>query len=272
MDVQAKVLTAGDAGDWGEVLKWEGRIDQLMDDLSDEDCLAVLLKFALAHKMRPHSPSIANLEEPLLERRVELLGKMQRFRDQGEAMCCLAATLLTRLGKGDDAERWYQRARAVGAAHGFFSVESEACMGLGVIANLQGRNKEGLDLMRNALVALTLSEDEDTNLDELTVLHLLIDGLFKAAAIDEVEPLVLRFEELAIAEVQRLGIMNPHMLSPFYHSARLHEVPCIFTPSWEPLHAALPLHSTETKGDFFVGAEDPRIDDLGFSSYGSIFQ
>ena len=48
-------------------------------------------------------------------------------------------------------DRYFQRARDVGAAHGFFSVECRSCLGLGQIAVNDGRAEEGLDLLRNAL-------------------------------------------------------------------------------------------------------------------------
>ena len=152
VDVLAKVLAAGAVEEWREVLKWEGRRDELMDTLSDDDCEACLQTFIYAHKLGRSATgcdalSVVRLEE----QRVELLGKMERFRDQGEAMCTLAMAL-TKHGNMKQQERWFKRARDVGAAHGFFSVEGRACQGLGVLAATQGRHEEGLELLRNALV------------------------------------------------------------------------------------------------------------------------
>ena len=124
VDVRAKVRAAGVVDDWREVLKWEGRMEELLENSSNEECVAVLTIFTYAHLLGQvttdstyHSLSITRL----LERRVEHLGKMERFRDQGEAMCSLA-TALNQAGRREEAERWYQRGRDVGAAHGFFSV------------------------------------------------------------------------------------------------------------------------------------------------------
>ena len=39
------------------------------------------------------------------------------------------ANHLDRVGKAEEAAKYYKKARDVGAAHGFFSVESGACLG-----------------------------------------------------------------------------------------------------------------------------------------------
>jgi len=51
----------------------------------------------------------------------------------------------------------------------------------------EGCTEEALDLMRNALAASRLSENEGFNTYELPVLYSLIDALFLTEAIDEVE-------------------------------------------------------------------------------------
>jgi hypothetical protein len=242
VEVRAKVRAADAVNDWREVLKWEGRMEELLENLSNMECNAVLIMFTQAHVVGQiatgstwDSLSITRV----LERRVELLGKMERFRDQGDAMCNLASTLTTD-GKRGQGERWYQRARDVGAAHGFFSVESGACLGLGKLSMDQGRREEGVELLRNALVAANLSEHEGEEYgiqEELGVLDVLIEALFEVAAIDEVEPLVVRFRELAKAETaeaeetKRIGGLSYRELCSFYFNARLYEVPCICPPS-----------------------------------------
>ena len=52
--------------------------------------------------------------------------------------------MLLVLRKESDAATWFQAARDVGAAHGFFSVESTACEGLGRLAVGEGRREEGV--------------------------------------------------------------------------------------------------------------------------------
>ena len=67
-----------------------------------------------------------------------------------QAMLCVSLLLLD-LPTEFYLARYYNRARDVGAVHGFFSVECRSCQGLGRIATDEGRVEEGLDLLRNAL-------------------------------------------------------------------------------------------------------------------------
>jgi len=208
----------------------EGRIEELMARQSDNFCSGILTVFCNAHRMgwnatgsKDHVRSYVGLEE----RRIPLLGKLQRFRDQGEAMCSLSS-MLCLLERDSEAETWYQRARDVGAAHGLFSLESTACIGLGTAATEEGRDEEGLELLRNALVAAKLNELDDPTY-ELSALNVLIQALFKARAIDEAEPLVLRYREAAKAQSEKEGFCLRELNSVFL-SARLHEVLCLCTP------------------------------------------
>jgi len=184
-DVIAKVNAALDASDCEGVIKWEGRMEEMMAFQSDDNKERILLRFSQAHRMLGHASTGRNHHllphVQLEERRIEVLGSLQRFRDQGEAMCenanrkrFLADTCAdggadskeTRaLARQQEAKRCFERARDVGAAHGFFSVECRACMGLGAIAMQEGRNEEGLALLQNALAASRL---QLTTLDDAT--------------------------------------------------------------------------------------------------------
>jgi len=132
------------------------------------------------------SKNLKDLNYELGKQLIDLMGKRQRFRDQGEEMCQVAS-ILSGVGKQQEASLYYHKARKVGEAHGFFSVECRACLGLGQEAMREGRYEEGLDLLRNALTASRLSENEGLSAWELPVLESLIDALFLAEAIDEVE-------------------------------------------------------------------------------------
>ena len=166
-EVRKRVAAAAEGDDWRGLLKWEERMDQLLEGRSDAARHNVLDNFNWAHGSAhavawdatgstDHALAVVRLQE----RRIELLGNMERFRDQGEAMCD-AAVHLGFAGKVQEATGYFQRARDVGAAHGFFSVECSACRGLGDMAVLQGRHEEGLDLLRNALAASSLRENEN---------------------------------------------------------------------------------------------------------------
>ena len=129
-DLWDKVNAALVGGDWRGVLQCEGRMEELLDDANEDDkmCDSIFFTFAAAHGLgktstgsKFHALSIIRLEE----RRVELLGTIQRFRDQGEALCTIADNLFF-LERMQEAARVYERARDVGAAHGHFSTESQA--------------------------------------------------------------------------------------------------------------------------------------------------
>ena len=207
-------------------------MEELVAHQSDDDWHAgILLAFCDAHQMgrqatgsNDHARSFVGLSE----RRIALLGKLQRFRDQGEAMCNLS-NILRSLERDSEATTWSQRARDVGAAHGFFSLESMACVGLGMAAIDAGRHEEGLQLLRNALVAAELNEVDDPQY-ELDALGVLVQALFSANLIDEVETLVLRYRNAAKAQSEKEGVFCFSELNSQLFSASLHEVLCLCTP------------------------------------------
>jgi len=162
-DVRDKVAAALTASDWPGVLKWEGRLDELLEGELDAVCNWILLAFAQAHTDVDIGATVGSdgrrgrwgtsresmiAASTLYERRIELLGKMQHFGDQGLVLCELADNLIDHPSFQKEAARTFQRARDVGAAHGFFSVEARACVGLGRLAVQEGRPEEGLDLLR----------------------------------------------------------------------------------------------------------------------------
>jgi len=231
-EVRKRVAAAVEGDDWRGVLKWEGRLGQLLEGRSDVARCNVLCNFKRAHVVAWSATGSTDHALPVVQlqdRRIELLGNMERFRDQGEAMCDAAENLFD-AGKDQEAAGYFQRARDVGAAHGFFSVECTACCGLGRLAIEEGHHEEGVNLLRNALAASSLREDEDDSYMELHVLRNLIDALFQTHEIDEVAPLVLRFREAAEAESLRDGGVCFWELQSLCASARLHEVSNPFTP------------------------------------------
>ena len=247
--------------DWPGVLKWEGRMELMMASVpSDPFHDHILRGFANAHKMiryetgtKDHALDVIRIQE----RRVEILGRMQRFRDQGEAMNEIADHLRV-VGKRTEAIACFHKLRDLGAAHGFFSVETNACVGLGLLAMEDGRNEAGLELLRNAVAAGLLNEN-DENSDALGPMAELINALFLTNGIDEVEPLVLRFREGAKEKSRQAGRVRYAELLSLKHLAKLHKVPCILIPCGEFLHNALPFHSTKANTAFLTGST-PRIE------------
>jgi hypothetical protein len=185
-----KLWEAHSERDWRGILKWQGRMEELIAGRTDASCAYILEIFSIAHKRalnstgskEQHARSCVGLQQ----RRIPILLKLQRFRDQGEAMCDIAF-MFDLLKKEREAASYFQQARDVGAAHGFFSLESKVCLGLGRSAATEGRHEEGVALMHNALAAARLNELDDPAY-EIHALTSLIDMLFKAGAIDEVEP------------------------------------------------------------------------------------
>jgi len=86
-----------------------------------------------------------------------------------------------------------------------------------------------LDLLRNAVVAESLCDHEDAT-HGCGVASSLMDALFKTQLrndvekIDEMEPLVLRYQELAQAQSRKEGRTTYLDLASLYYTARLHEV------------------------------------------------
>ena len=83
-------------------------------------------------------------------------------------------------------------------------------------------------MLRNALVAAELNELDDPEY-ELIALNSLVETLLHTHAIDEVEPLLLRYREAAKAQSEKEGVCCAEFNS-LLCSARLHEVLCPCTP------------------------------------------
>ena len=233
-DVWDSVKAAHVLGDQHGVLKWEGSIlDELLEHLTEHADCELLLKAYLAantrstnsqptHRERHAETEIAEIR--LRERHAELLGKMELFRDQGEEIC-QCGTICASNGQRQHAEVYFRKARDIGAAHGLFLLESKACTGLGESAASEGRHEEGLELLRNSVVAARLSESDELKHEMLALLPL-IAMLFEASAIGEVEPLVLRFREVSFRIDIRMDSIGDIMceLHALFFNARLHEV------------------------------------------------
>ena len=61
-------------------------------------------------------------------------------------MCRLASSLCD-VGRKKKGHRWFLKARDVGAAHGFFSAECRASLGLRELDMDKRRDEKGLDLL-----------------------------------------------------------------------------------------------------------------------------
>ena len=235
-EFKEKFVAARAANDWRVLLKMEWRMEEMLEGLTDTRCNWVLDTFIRAHdagycstSSRHHSISSIRLEEL----NVIFLGKLQRFRDQGGSMCSIAQHKL-HLGEPQQAGIYFNKARDLGAQHGFFSVECRACTGLGACAMVDGRHEEAVLLYRNALAASNLVES-DENHYQINALQQFIQALFRTnAAIDELDELVPSYREATREESRAAGSISVGEFRSLCYSARLHEVLCICTPCREP--------------------------------------
>ena len=123
---------AAGSKDWEGVLKWEGRMEEMMERQDDDSAKIDTMFVFLSSHMRMAELSISKTRETfharsvvsLQKKHAGLLGKVERFRDQGEAFCCIGEFLVNLGDDQHEAGGFFERARDVGAAHGFFSLES----------------------------------------------------------------------------------------------------------------------------------------------------
>ena len=106
-------------------------------------------------------------------------------------------------------------------------------------------------------MAAELNELDDPHY-ELAALQVLVEQLLNTHAIDEVEPLVLRYRDAAKAESEKDGVsFAPFMALEF--SARLHEVLCPCTPHLgTPYHGSVISTSTAIQRLTVTGSSAPE--------------
>ena len=208
--VEESVKAAVAAGDWLGVLEWEGRIEELVEHESQKGM--TMKYFVNAHLMRwvdfkedavgkEHGREYVILEE----RRIDLLEKQRQFPSKRSCpfrsghqsaphkrSCC-------RKIKG-----FLQRARDIGATHGFLDVESEACQNLGQRAVREGRDEEAVELFRHAYSVATYDPEKDNSVF-LCLLEYFTMILIGTHALEEAAPLVQRYREAAQTEARRMG-------------------------------------------------------------------
>jgi len=239
-DIGTRIDAALAEQDWKGILKWEGRMEEMMAACAESDnvCILILSRFSNAHLQlfkatgnKDHARSCAGL----VERQIPLLGRLGRFRDQGEDMCKLADILVSlceNRGNLARAATLRQQARDIGAEHGLFSLESMACRGLGKTAMLEGPDstEDGLALLRNGLVAAELNELDDPQY-VMDALYDLIMALFAEDSFAEAEPLVMRFREAQKASTAEDGRFCILEFTSVVWCARIHEVIALYSPS-----------------------------------------
>lgn len=106
-EVFESVDAADQASDWRQVVRFGGRMEEMLEAEKDDACCDILRAFSRAHMLgisgsakEEHAVEVVRLEG----RRIDLLGKTGRFREQGIALCNVADSLLF-LEKRPDAAR-----------------------------------------------------------------------------------------------------------------------------------------------------------------------
>jgi hypothetical protein len=209
---------------WRELLHFGEEMEDVLLDLPDEIQTLALELFIRAncHACTTLGNAVyATTAIRLNKCLIDHLGKIRSFEAQGKTIFH-HANLLAHFSNNEDATFYYQKLRDLGAEMGCFTMECMACRGLGGQALLQGRQKDGFDLLRNAVVAssLLLPEDDQSG-HEVTSLQALTTALFDFNEIDEAETLVLRMVLLEKGrqydECERVQIVN------ILYMIRLHE-------------------------------------------------
>jgi hypothetical protein len=170
--------------DWALILTFEERMTQLLTDtpepiVSDSTYVWTIGIFAWAHskaiaaldmEFAPTSSSIFRVHVlryvELQEFRIPVLKRMQSFSDLLLAMTS-SGQILTKIYDFDGAEKSFEQARSFGAANGMFEAECVSCLGLGNVYKLTNRVDEGLQLLRNAVIAGNLVDNGQLLLDAL---------------------------------------------------------------------------------------------------------
>ena len=123
-----KVMDAWAAQDWAGVLGMESAVEEMLASrwmppaergtfctMSDEDHDKLLLAIAQANlNLRNLSRSAT-----LLERRLQVLGNMERFAEQAAVMCTIGDCFLG-MNDSERAAAWFQKARSLGEKHGCY--------------------------------------------------------------------------------------------------------------------------------------------------------
>jgi tetratricopeptide (TPR) repeat protein len=190
--VVVMVSAARASRDWPGVLRWESRLEGMLLTVDEVTHPGLISPFAEANFSLFHFAKAASL----FQRRVQVLGKLERFSDQGADMYHVGECFL-HLYDAKQAETWFQKARKLGEKHGCYVVECSACLGLGrVELYMRGRLQEAEELFRHALSVLNFVEGNDEFLERQSKVEL-AKVLLQTDRYEEAGPLIQRIREFA---------------------------------------------------------------------------
>jgi hypothetical protein len=178
--------------DWPEVLRWESRLEDLLV-VAEVFHPWLLHTFARANFAQGHFAKSSSL----YQRRVQVLGNLERFSDAGKAMCDVG-DCFHRLDDAEAAETWYLKAQNLGAQHGRFALECRASLGLAKMEwFLRRRSQEAEELFRHALTVVDFVEGDEVETFERDISLELAKMLMTTGREEEAGPLIQRLRELA---------------------------------------------------------------------------
>jgi hypothetical protein len=184
---------------WRKLLsRWSTYLNALVE-VADEDGKRLLLTmFKEANQMGANTTNAsvyANAAIPILLKLIDLDGKQELFETQGLELCELGQSYS--FDSNDQLEmECYLRACEIGEFYGIASVKCVGNFAIGRIFIRENRLVEAKPLLR---IALEAAESEDTyGMKQQAVMCCdeLCNILFNLDAIDEVGPLVVRFQKL----------------------------------------------------------------------------
>jgi hypothetical protein len=221
--------------DWQTLLKFKGRMEELLLSIPNPHGTDVLLMFSDGHTFAfEHTGGEEHLHQGirLMKRRAEMSKSLQMGALECESLCS-AGHYLNLLGRLSEATTYFFQARTVAQREFLFTIESDACLGLGEIEIVEHRLANGVLMMQSALAAAERC-DGVNNRYELNALVRLIQALFDTkgeldtelefSTLAELQKLVPRYKKAAGAQSEKDGKLFIGEFRSLFYDAQLHEV------------------------------------------------
>ena len=136
-NVRNAVLDASMKRDWKTVLKWKARVTDVLRGESQASQERILHCYQFAFEQRHSATGVVkdvDFISSLMVQRSKLLQNMFHFLDQAKCIC-LHAEQRYRSDNFANALELFLQAGKVAEEHGFISIESRVCVGLGKLAS-----------------------------------------------------------------------------------------------------------------------------------------
>jgi len=216
---------------WAGVISYEDHLAEMVAPHPDEITLSIVTmlwyahiqlaeeshhRFSLSGGLRRKIKHLA-ASDRLQERKIETLGGMQQFLNQGEEMYTQGDIILQRMVVrkkqegweeiSDDvakmsvaAATWFEKTRQVAEKHGLFALESRACYGLAKMSIDADQITEAVELMGNAITA---GKCDNSYLHESEAIENLIEMMLQTRQTEKFEMMIVAYHELIETVFQR---------------------------------------------------------------------